>query len=451
MKGKRWYILYGIALALLPVLLLIMAQLDSPSDLLAPPSLSGTYQEVQTAFRKSITDKSGIILQYPTSGDYRTSFVMKDIDGDNEDEALVFYILKSDETTVRINVLDKIDGQWKSLYDETGYGSNIISISFDDFNQDGKMEIITCWSLYETTASKILTIHEVEQNSGKPLELNTLVNQSYSFTSVADMDGDGYDEVLVTWLDDSDQNHPKSYASLLKQSKDGTISRIGQNVLLDASVSAYSSLKLETVEGRSIAFLDAYKGEDTMITEVIWWDEAQNALVAPLLDSESLTNLRTVRAPAVPSMDINNDDRIEIPIKVATSGEEHNKEAASVLYAWSVPSGDYLEPISYGFINMTVGCFFEIPDGYQSNILGYKISDDTTTTLYWTEDGVTRSEPLFTLVAKKAADIKDLDAHTFKVEHGGYVIYGSLTSLGETLGFTNELIENSFIFFDEIR
>lgn len=450
MKGKRWYILYGIALALLPVLLLIMAQLDSPSDLLAPPSLSGTYQEVQTAFRKSVTDKSGIILQYPTSGDYRSSFVMKDIDGDDEDEALVFYILKSDESTVRLNVLDKIDGQWKSLYDETGYGSNVISISFDDFNQDGKMEIITCWSLYEATASKVLTIHEVEQNSGKPLELNTLVNQSYSFTSVADMDRDGFDEVLVTWLDDSDQNHPKSYASLLKQSTDGTISQIGQNVLLDASVSAYSSLKLETVEGRSVAFLDAYKGEDTMITEVIWWDEAQHALVAPLLDSETLTNLRTVRAPAVPSMDINNDDRIEIPIKVATNGAEYDKEVASTLYSWSVPNGDYLEPISYGFINMTVGCFFEIPDGYQSNILGYKINGDTTTTLYWTEDGVTRSEPLFTLVAKKATDIKDSDAHTFKVEHGGYVIYGSLTSLGETLGFTNELIENSFIFFDEI-
>ncbi|MDO5448764.1 MAG: hypothetical protein Q4F70_04055, partial [Clostridia bacterium] len=214
MKGKRWYILYGVALALLPILLLVMAQLDSPSDLLAPPSLSGTSQEVQTAFRKSITDKSGIVLQYPTSGDYRSAFVMRDIDGDNEDECLVFYMLKSDESTVRVNVLDKIDGQWQSLYDETGYGSKVISVSFDDLNRDGKVEIITCWSLYESTTSKILTIHEVEKNGEKPLELDTLVNQSYSFANIADMDRDGYDEVLVTWLDTTDQNHPKSYASL---------------------------------------------------------------------------------------------------------------------------------------------------------------------------------------------------------------------------------------------
>ena len=451
MKGKRWYILYGIALALLPVLLIIMSQLDSPSDLLAPPSLSGTSQEIQTAFRKSITDKSGFILQYPTSGDYRSSFVMKDIDGDNEDEALVFYILKSDESTVRISVLDRVNGQWKALYDEPGYGSKVISVSFDDLNRDGKMEILTCWSLFESTSSKVLTIHEVNNNGEKPLELDTLVNQSYTFSSVADMDRDGFDEVLVAWLDNTDQNHPKSYASLLKQSKDGTISQIGQNVLLDASVSAYSSLTLESVEGKSIAFLDAYKGEDTMITEVIWWDEEQHALVAPLLDSESLTNLKTVRTPAVPSIDINNDNRIEIPVKVNTYGAQYDKETASALYSWATPSGDYLAPQSYGFINMSVECFFELPQGFESNILGYKLSDESVTTLYWTDDGVTRSDPLFTIVVKKASDFKDPGAYTFKVEHSGYVIYGSLTSLGETLGFTNELIENSFIFFDEIR
>ena len=451
MKRKYWYAIYAVALALLPVLLMFVARLDSPSDLLAPPSLSGDKLEIQRAFEASVNDKSGVVLQYPTAGDYRSAFVLKDLDGDDSAEAIVFYSLKSDESTVRINVLEKVDETWKSVYDEPGYGAKVISVDFEDLNKDENIEVITCWSVFEGSAAKTLTIHSVLHEKDEPLELEALVNQSYTFKDIADMDSDGTNEVLVTWLDNTDPNMPKSYASLLKQASDGTISQMGQNVSLDASVSAYASLKLETTsEGKTIAFLDAYKGDDTMITEVIRWDENSKSLAAPLLDPDTLTNTLTMRTPAVASMDINKDKNIEIPIVINDGGAEMPKEVPLSLFAWAVPGDNGLTQISYGFMNVSLGCFFRLPDEFANYTLAYRLSDETCTTLYRTEDGENREEPLFTILVKNSSDFSDDESYTFKLRHGGMVIYGTLTSVGESFGFTNELIENSFTFFDTL-
>lgn len=275
---------------------------------MTPPGLSGQNALIQEAFEASVKDKNNIILKYPSTGDYRSAFVTKDIDGDGEDEVLVFYTLKSDEATVRINVLDIIDGEWVSVYDDTGYGSEVASVTFADFNNDGRSEIVIGWSLYEANASKVMTVHTVNTSDGKVRGLDTAVNQSYSYMGITDMDSDGKDEILVTWLDNSDTKLQKSYASLLKMSDDKSITPVGNTVSLDGSVSAYASLKIQKIDkDRAIAYLDAYKGDDSMITEVIWWDSNAHALVAPLLDPETLSNLKTLRSPAVPSLDIDKD------------------------------------------------------------------------------------------------------------------------------------------------
>lgn len=450
-KFSRWYIMYAVALALLPALLFLTTQFETPSELLTPPSLSGTNLEIEKAFKEYIGSRQEYTLQYPSSGEYRSAFILRDLDLDGKDEAIVFYTLKSDETVVRTTILDMVNDKWKVIYDEPGYGTNILSVSFDDLNSDGNLEIISSWSLFESTTSKTLAIHSIMTGGEEPIELETLVNQSYTFAKVVDMDSDGVDEVLVTWLDATDQNLPKSYASLLKQDKDGTINQMGENILLDASVSSYSSLKLEkNSNGKTIAFLDAYKGEDTMITEVIWWDETERTLVAPLFDSDTLNNIKTLRSPAIPSVDIDSDKEIEIPINIPQKGKEYEKETQLNLFAFAVPNGNELVPKCYGYINTLMDCFFKLPAGYENHILAYRLSDEYVTTFYWTDDGITRGDPLFSLVATEASKLDDDASYTLRVDYYDMVAYGTLTSAGEKLGFTNELIEKSLLFYDDL-
>lgn len=455
---KKWIIIYAAALILFPVLLLFVIRLKSPAEIMTPPSLSGQNALIQQAFESSVKNKNDISLKYPSSGDYRSAFVTEDFDNDGEDEALVFYTLKSDEATVRINVLDFIDDKWVSVYDDIGYGSEVVSVTFDDFNNDRIREIVIGWSLYDANSSKVMTVHSVNLSGGKVRGLDTAVNQNYSYMGIADMDSDGEDEILVTWLDNSDTKIQKSYASLLKMSDKKTFTPVGNTVSLDGSVSTYASLKIQKInKDRAVAYLDAYKGDDSMITEVIWWDKNAHALVAPLLDPETLSNLNTLRTPAVPSMDIDNDGIIEIPVNKVSVGQTENTSTASGqtnagetklnLTTWCEMTPDGLRSKVYSFINNTLGYAFLLDDSVKDSVVVYRQTDKGVVTFYNTTDGTQKLEPLFTLSVMKKSEFSSDETYTFKVTNGENVIFGSITSAGQTAGFTNEKIEKSIVFF----
>ena len=64
----------------------------SVESLLAPPALSGDNGEVQAAFNRLTASKT-VQLRTPSRGTYKSSFVLYDIDGDSENEAVVFLSL----------------------------------------------------------------------------------------------------------------------------------------------------------------------------------------------------------------------------------------------------------------------------------------------------------------------------------------------------------------------
>ena len=87
---------------------------SSIDNLMAPPKLSVEQEQIYSA----LTDATGtsISLKYPKSGKYLSAFIIEDIDGDGGNEALVFYErngLGVEENTLRINVLDQDDGNWR--------------------------------------------------------------------------------------------------------------------------------------------------------------------------------------------------------------------------------------------------------------------------------------------------------------------------------------------------
>ena len=275
--SKKLYAVYILAILLLPIFLLVAIKLKSPSEIIEPPGVYGVTAEVQEAFEASLPAdaRNNITLKYPTSGENTTAFVMENLDNDDENEVIVFYALNSDESTVRMNVLDYINGHWESVYDEPGYGSEIISVVIDDLNKDGDPEIICNWRLYDNQTSNVVSLYSVKTGKGVPIQLNVLATQTVSFSDIADIDNDGKDEIIIIWNDVPDKNVtslPKSSAAVLKMLDDDKIVHVGKTITVDSSVSTYGKMKLQNMENRTIAFIDAYKGQDAMITEVLLWD-----------------------------------------------------------------------------------------------------------------------------------------------------------------------------------
>ena len=116
------------------------ALMFNADELLLSPMLEGVMYPVQQALEDSVKDK--ITLKYPVSGEYRSAFVMKDIDGNGVDEALAFYSTTADSTvTMHINIIE-FNGEWESKGDLSLVGNGVESVSFADLDGNGRLEII---------------------------------------------------------------------------------------------------------------------------------------------------------------------------------------------------------------------------------------------------------------------------------------------------------------------
>ena len=77
-------------LALLMTVLLTGCSMGvSVENLLTPPKLDAQQNEIYQALISS--SGAAIQLKYPKSGDYRSAFVVRNIDGEESEEAFVFY------------------------------------------------------------------------------------------------------------------------------------------------------------------------------------------------------------------------------------------------------------------------------------------------------------------------------------------------------------------------
>lgn len=448
--NKKIFIILVVVLVICPFLIFFISKFYTVQDLMRPPRIYGDNEEIQMAFESSVKGKDNLILKYPSEGDYRSSFVMYDVDNDGQEEVLVFYTLKSDETIVRVNVLDKVDGKWKSVSDFAGYGSEISSISFVDMNNDGQNEIIICWNLYESKTSKVVTIHKLIEKNGVISELQTLANESCSYFKMVDLDGDGKIEMFLTQIDSS-KDTPKACAKLLKMNKKNTVSTVGE-ASLDGLVSGYSSFKLEgnPAGGPTKIFIDANKGEHQMITEVVYWDKENSKLVAPFFDNETLTNFKTSRTPGISSMDIDGDGLIEIPTDTLKRNNtaldiSGANEIAVGITQWCVVNNDELVPKLSSLVNYSDLYILLINDSDIDSILAYNNLKQRKLTVYQMTPEGTKGSELYSIITVAVGEWLSNPRENYSIlKRNNSIVYAyNITKDGEKAGVKPEtLISN---------
>lgn len=438
------------ALLLMGAFILIMTRLHSPQEVLSPPNPGGEYRQLQQAFESAAGGATEYKLQYPTEGDYRSAYILHDLDGDGENEALVFYTSNSDESNVRIHMLDNKDDRWVSVSDEAGYGGKINSCSFADLNGDGQDEVVLSWSLIGADSSRTMTVHQAVLPENGKATFQTLSNMPYMAMDVLDMDNDGNPEILLLW-NETTNKVPHNYAALMKMTSSG-LSQYGEEAELDSTVSVYSDISLQ--EGKTpVAYADALKGDNSMLTEVLWWDGVNKKLQAPFTDNDTKTNVATLRTPAIPSQDVDNDGILEIPASadLPAGNETTSDEERIPLTAWSVTGTadpGVLTPKAYSYVNTEENLVFRVEPDYRDMLLAYRNTKTGVVTVYSTNDGRTRADPLFSLVVKNTEDMTKSDTYTFLKQQDKRSVFGTLTSAGADEGFTNDSIEQSLSFYE---
>ena len=265
-------------------------------NLLSPPVMSQIQDDISSALISAVGPDISPV--YPKSGEYRSAYVICDLDGDGGDETVAFYRSEADPSRVRVNVLDDDDG-WHSVHDHAAPGSTVESVYITDFASD--QTYLAVGYGYAARADKTLCVYDY---TGKKLE--NRYSEVYSRLEFVDINLDGGDDIVL--LNSNTDEHP-AYASLVTDTGEG-VECVSAVRMRSTTAELVNSVSGGLGGGAAAVFADSASASGNISTEIIYCVEGELRDPAAMEDSEipMLTSRRGLF-----STDIDGDGIVEIP------------------------------------------------------------------------------------------------------------------------------------------
>ncbi len=298
MKHTRW-----LAGALAVMLCMLSGCTSIGTDIasqLRPPKAMGEQGAAEEALGTYVAEhlkRDDYTLKFPRSGDYRSAFLMEDIDGDQKNEAIAFYDAENGRS--HINLLYQEDGEWRSVYDLSVLFADIYCVMFGDMDGDGVRELAVCWDMFSDRTYQ-LAIYSLNDR-----RITERFAATSSAVTIADLTADGWDDCLL-WHADA-----QTLTASLWSMSSGAVVEVGR-CTADGYVQRLGTPQVVVFEnGHRGVFLDCEKSGDVLVTQLLYWDNGR--LVAPFYNEADGGNTQTVRPADIPSGDIDEDGAWEWP------------------------------------------------------------------------------------------------------------------------------------------
>lgn len=251
-------------LMILCVLLLTGCEFSPTSidAMLHPPKLSEEQTQIYSALKSAVS--GDIDMVYPKTGEYKSAFVVENIDAEETTEALVFYKEDLATSSVRFTILDQEDDKWYSVCDATSTNAtDVEKIAF--IRENNRVYLAIGFNLTGVN-EKTLSVYEYANR-----ELNLIFSENCANFEVFDINDDGKDEIitLVNTIVTETQRETVARMYAVKSGK----CTLKNEVHMDSESTAYINLyKGVLSDGSAALYLDAQKGTDFYGTEILTAD-----------------------------------------------------------------------------------------------------------------------------------------------------------------------------------
>lgn len=414
----------GIVLAV--TLLLSGCAMKTVDEMYCLPRRSEAFEDLQ-----SLMDSAMYGMRYcaPVSGEHQQTVQMADVDGDNEQEFLVF-AKANEEKPLRILIFDYQDGTVSLRDTICCNGSAFEEVEYVQMDDHAGLEIVVGRRLSDQM-QRAVSVYSFRDGT-----VQKLLSTNYTRFLTVDLDENGRKELFILRPGESDES--KGVATMYGVKND-TMER---SIELSMSVPADNLKRLITgrLFGGQMAVFAAGTVDDTaLITDVYTMQDG--SLTNVTASSKAGTSVGTLRNHYIYALDIDYDGVIELPsLQSAQQGLSGEEPQEIVRWYALAPNGAEIDKM-YTYHNFVDGWYLILEDRLVRQIAvdqtgsrytfsirdGEQVCPVANIEMFTGEDRETEPDDWFVLLRTESA-----------------VYMASLTQEARNYGITRETIMRSF-------
>lgn len=409
------------------------------SDLMTPPNAEGNQAQIQKLIRQSAGKKYEMV--YPRAGEFQSSVIFHDLDGDSSGEAAAMYT--TDKETTKILIADSIGDNYTLLAECSIDTARPDSIEFADFDGDGADDILVSYP-GSTAALRSLTVITVANDIAQ----NDMIDCCAAH-QIGDYNSDGICDLLTLALADG-KTVPT--AKLMIGTADGLSEQSECEVASDAA--EYISLSFGMINDEiSGAVVDSIDLNGEYSTQLICYDYNARGIVNPLYLSNNYSN--TKRAAAITSADVDRDGIIEIPL-CSMMEYAQSEDSASVCERIDWSRYDYqsieLVTVQSAVLCDRLGFILNLDAEHADFVTGRYIGENAMALYLWEykRNTPTRTAKLLTVKRYPKSDYdKDRVLEAVAGENRSCVYTYIIEADNDYYGYTDSEVTDNFVIIED--
>lgn len=341
---KRKGILF--CMMILAALLLSGCAMRTMEQLYQIPQRSEDYLNLQTVVNKAMT---GLSYCAPISGEHCQTVQMMDLDGDGDQECLLF-AKGNDEKPLKIFIFNKEDDEYVLKATIESKGNAFEQVQYIQFDGRPGYELV----VGRQVSDQVMRSVSVYTFAGGRME--QLMSTSYSQIVVCDLDRNDLDELLV--LRPGDDAVRNGVAELYSMTN-GSVQRHNE-AYMSQPAENIKRIMVSTLQGGEPAiYVASDVNGSAIITDV--FAEVDGVFQNISLSLEHGTSVDTLRNYYVYANDIDNDGVPELPELISVGQNTENAANSQYMIRWfsMTADGETVEKM-YTYHNFVGGWYLDI-------------------------------------------------------------------------------------------
>ena len=338
----------------LPVLLLCLSGcwIKSPEALYALPQQSEAYYDLQENIDQVITGATTYCA--PVGGENRQPLQMEDLDGDGQQEAIVF-AKDSGEKPLKIYIFARNNDTFSLASVIEGDGTSFESVSYAQIDGSPGLEIIVGRSIHNQVF-KALSVYSFQGNSSVEL-----MASNCSAYTVTDLDVDGRTDLFLIRFD----SEIKAGTAEFYRYNGGVMVREPE-MSLTQGVSSIKRLTTAYMEEDVPAvFVAGALDENTLVTDVFVFHNGSLQNLAAATDPSGSPTVRNYYAYGT---DIDDDGLIELPEVEKMPNGDQDEEAFRLIRWYNLRLDGTKQYKMLTYHDYSYGFYLELNEKWNGNV-----------------------------------------------------------------------------------